>query len=1087
MNSEAKWAAAQGDGAVGKRPMLTTVARLGIAVVVVLIFAVLPLHAQTENARAAGADSSAKTLADLPSAALPAISSALGHDDARYGVRKTADGYAAQNAANHLAAHYSAKGVEVRSQNVNLGFEFQGWGYGEQPANKNNAAVAPRVNANRVEYRRGALTEWYVNGPFGIEQGFTISQPPVTLPDSSHGALGIALRLRGNLSASVEPGRHALVLLDHKGAQALRYGPLLAYDASGRELESWMEVQDGSLRLRVNTVGARYPIIVDPWVQAAQLTNSSGAAGDYFGASVAIDGTGDTVVVGSEGVNQSQGAVYVFVENGSWATTSTFTAELTASDGAPGDIFGFSVGISGNGDTIVVGAPFASFGSSLNQGAAYVFVEPTAAGGWASKPSENETAKFTGSDATIGNTFAYSVGINESGDTIVAGNFYANISGNTDQGAAYVFARPTNGWASEPTPYGTETTELTASDGKPNDALGSSVAISGTTVVVGALQATATTLRQGAVYVFNEPDTGWEANPTYSTFAAKLTASTSTATANSYLGTSVGINESGNTIVAGAYQTNIGSNAGQGAAYVFVEPTAVGGWASQPSENETAELIASDGAAMNEFGSAVAISGNTVVVGTNSIQGEAYFFAEPTPGGWASQPSENETQELTASGGAAADNLHSVAISGTTVATGALQTTIGSHANQGAAYVFTYGGGGPTLTISEVSGSQQTAVVSTAFSAPLVARVVNGSGTGVSGVTVTFSAPASGASGTFSGGVNTAVTDASGMATSNVFTANGTAGSYTVTATATAPNVSGTASFVLTNAAAQIGTTLTVSTSSSDHGDALPSGDALAGNPITVSFTVAQKSGSVTPTGNVVVSDGLGDTCAPSPVVLTSASAGAGSCTLTIALPGTATLTATYTPNTNAFSGSTGSVSESVVEIFACGPSVPEQIVKQGAMITYSFTVCVAGNANAVPLVADVVDCVPRGKCTLGITEVGQTGVYTVSVTVVTECGDCKTLTVPQPRSWPGSWLLTLFWLCALIALLMASQLAQRNRARPWVVYVASFLFAIALCGMSACNNGGTSDTPVGVYTVSVKAVAGNFNVVVPANVMVEK
>ena len=363
--------------------------------------------------------------------------------------------------------------------------------------------------------------------------------------------------------------------------------------------------------------------------------------------------------------------------------------------------------------------------------------------------------------------------------------------------------------------------------------------------------------------------------------------------------------------------------------------------------------------------------------------------------------------------------------------------------------------------------------------------MVNGSGAGVSGVTITFDAPASGAGGAFAGGVNTAVTDASGMATSNVFTANGTAGSYSVTATA--PNVSGAASFALTNAAAQIGTTVTVSTSSTDHGTPLPSNDALAGNPITVSFTVAQKSGSVTPTGNVVVSDGLGDTCAPSPVVLTSASVGAGSCTLTIALPGTATLTATYTPNTNAFSGNTGSVSESVVEIFACGPSVPEQIVKQGAMITYSFTVCVAGNANAVPLVADVVDCVPRGKCTLGITELGQTGVYTVSVTVVTECGDCKTLTVPQPRSWRGSWLLTLFWFCALIALLMASQLAQQNRARPWVAYVASFIFAIALCGMSACNNGGTSDTPVGVYTVSVKAVAGNFNVVVPANVMVEK
>ena len=94
-------------------------------------------------------------------------------------------------------------------------------------------------------------------------------------------------------------------------------------------------------------------------------------------------------------------------------------------------------------------------------------------------------------------------------------------------------------------------------------------------------------------------------------------------------------------------------------------------------------------------------------------------------------------------------------------------------------------------------------------------------------------------------------------------------------------------------------------------------------------------------------------------------------------------------------------------------------------MITYSFTVCVAGNANAVPLVADVVDCVPRGKCTLGITELGQTGVYTVSVTVVTDCGDCKTLTVPQPRSWPGSWLLT------LILVLRANRFAYGGSIGP--------------------------------------------------------
>ncbi len=108
------------------------------------------------------------------------------------------------------------------------------------------------------------------------------------------------------------------------------------------------------------------------------------------------------------------------------------------------------------------------------------------------------------------------------------------------------------------------------------------------------------------------------------------------------------------------------------------------------------------------------------------------------------------------------------------------------------------------------------------FSAPFVATVVNSSGAGVSGVTVTFSLlhQAGGASGTFAGGANTEVTDATGVATSGHSPLIATAGSYTVTATA--PNVSGAASFALTNIAAQVSTTVTVTTTSSDHGATLP-------------------------------------------------------------------------------------------------------------------------------------------------------------------------------------------------------------------------------------------------------------------------
>ena len=100
-------------------------------------------------------------------------------------------------------------------------------------------------------------------------------------------------------------------------------------------------------------------------------------------------------------------------------------------------------------------------------------------------------------------------------------------------------------------------------------------------------------------------------------------------------------------------------------------------------------------------------------------------------------------------------------------------------------------------TITATSGSGQSAAISTAFAAPLVATVMTGT-TPNAGVTVTFSAPSSGASGTFAGGAITATTDINGVATSAAFTANSTVGGpYTVTASVS--GVASPANFSLTN------------------------------------------------------------------------------------------------------------------------------------------------------------------------------------------------------------------------------------------------------------------------------------------------
>jgi FG-GAP repeat protein len=318
------------------------------------------------------------------------------------------------------------------------------------------------------------------------------------------------------------------------------------------------------LLLRVEDEGARYPVTVDPFVQLAELTASDGAAGFLFGFQCAISGNTVVVTSLSSPSFSDHGAAYVFVKPSSGWQDMTQMAELTTSDGAANDFFGDAVGISGN--TVVVGALGATIGSNAGQGAAYVFVEPT--GGWVNMM---ETAKLTASDGMANDGFGESVAI--SGNTIVIGADNAAVGRNSGQGAAYVYTKPGTGWKTT----NLFKAKLTASGGRAYDGFGGAVAISGSTIVSGAPQYPPST-GSGAAYVYTKPATGWK---TIKVFKAKLTASDRAKDA--LLGTTLWI--SGNTIVAGAYNATVRSHVSQGAAYVFVEPA--GGWANA---TQTAKL-----------------------------------------------------------------------------------------------------------------------------------------------------------------------------------------------------------------------------------------------------------------------------------------------------------------------------------------------------------------------------------------------------------------------------------------------------------------------------------------------------------------
>jgi hypothetical protein len=608
-------------------------------------------------------------LASLPVAAQASISASLGRDASQYHARAVAGGFQAITPSQHLDTRFTAQGAAVSSGRMHWSMALQGYGYGV--AVKPAQAVVPEANLNRVEYRRGALTEWYINGPMGLEQGFTLSDPPA----GNHGeALTLMVGIQGDLTASVDEDGKGLTLNDAHGQARLRYRGLTATDATGKELRSWIEVRSNQMFLRVEDAGARYPVVIDPFVQLAELTASDGAAGDEFGISVSL--SGNTAIVGAQdatiGSNSQQGAAYIFIEPaGGWTTTANFTAKLTASGGLAGDNFGSATAISGN--TVVIGACSQSGVCNNGPGKVYIFVKPSS--GWVT--TSRFKAELTASDGVATDGFGGTVGI--SGNTVVVGSPQSNGTTATGPGKAYVFVKPTSGWANM-----SETAELNASGAQIGDGAAEvSVANNGAIAFVGAPGTTVgSKAGQGAAYIFLRPASGWK---TTSKFKARLIASNGAAgdAFGFCQAGSVCISSDGKTVVAGAPQIS----GGPGKAYVFVEPAT--GWASTSAY--TAQLTASNGVTGDLFGWSVSVSSNggTAAIGAlgvNSATGAVYVFAKPSSG-W--RTTSHFNSELIPSDGVSGDVFgFSSSLSGSDVLVGALNHPFGANPGPGTTYVF---------------------------------------------------------------------------------------------------------------------------------------------------------------------------------------------------------------------------------------------------------------------------------------------------------------------------------------------------------------------------------------------------------------
>ena len=278
------------------------------------------------------------------------VSGTVGRSERVFWVRRAGAGFVLVNGAQGFSARFSDSGVRVSARGGRLALSLAGVGYGSSL--RPLGSRAPSADGNRVSYADGALTQWFENGPLGLEQGFTLRAPPA---GAARGPVTIALRVAGSLRARLVGGGEAVDFIAPGGGVVLRYVGLRAIDARGRVLRAWLDASGGRLLVRVDARGARYPLRIDPFVQqGAKLVGTGAAAGDANqGGSVALSSDGNTALVGAGVDDNGAGAAWVFTRSGRrW----TQQGPKLVGTGAVGDASqGASVALSSDGNTALVG------------------------------------------------------------------------------------------------------------------------------------------------------------------------------------------------------------------------------------------------------------------------------------------------------------------------------------------------------------------------------------------------------------------------------------------------------------------------------------------------------------------------------------------------------------------------------------------------------------------------------------------------------------------------------------------------------------------------------------------------------------
>jgi|GEM_PF-991246 len=540
---------------------------------------------------------SGKGLSSLPLAAQGPVSAALGADSAAYRVLSASgSGLRAANPAQHLSTSFTGSGVSVTSGATHVGLSLRGVGYGSSLTAV--SGVAPAVQANRVVYAHPGLSEWYANGPLGLEQGFTLARAPA---GHAAGPLTLSMTLSGDVQASLAKGGQSITL-SRAGKTVLRYTGLSATDARGRLLRSWLQLDRGRLLLRVDATGARYPLRIDPFIlQNSELTApTSGPEAEIgdgeFGYSVALSADGNTALIGGPADNGDVGAVWVFKRvSGTWGVQEKLTAPTSGSEAEIGaGKFGASVALSSDGDTALIGGP--EDNSTFKYGAVWVF---TSTGG-----PYVLLEKVSGGAADP--LFGFSVALSSDGATALVGGAQYGYEGTVQ----VLTLHHLGGYYYTQTP-------LVPSNESSDGAFGYSVALSadGNTALIGGVENNSA---EGRAWVFTRTSGIWTEQENFTAGVA-----------DSLFGSAVALSSDGNTALIGSYA----EDDEVGAARVFTRS----GFQQPYTLPET--LLGAGEVDKGIFGVSVALSsnGNTALIGGPGYHdirfGEAWVFERPAFGG----------------------------------------------------------------------------------------------------------------------------------------------------------------------------------------------------------------------------------------------------------------------------------------------------------------------------------------------------------------------------------------------------------------------------------------------------------------------